>query len=175
MAARRALVRLEFGILAVADADKSAAAPHIETDWSTLDRDHFADQFGDIRDWAARLAGIDLEDRRLLLRRGALVDIDGDAPVALQDVAGKMRDNRDRRVRDLDPVDGALVEMVGDDGVARSIVGIFPDPAGAENAAVADFQQSPFKMIRHGSPLSMRNHAAAAVCRRRDVTTQNKT
>src|SRR5438105_6362856 len=44
--------------------------------------------------------------------------------------------------RDLAPVD-----VIGDHRVARPIVGIFADPAGAENVAVASLEQRTFQHV----------------------------
>jgi len=150
----RALVRLELGIPCVADLDHALAALDIPLDRHFFDRDHFADQLGEVRDRSAQLAGVNAEDRFLLLRRDLVVEVDGGAPVARQDVAGNVRDQRNRMAGDVDAVDRALVEMPGNDGVAGAEVGILADPAWAQHATIADLEQSSFQMIGHGFPLA---------------------
>jgi hypothetical protein len=49
----------------------------------------------------------------------------------------------------VDAVDRAFVEMPGNDGVASAEIRIFADPAWAQHATVADFEQPSFKMISH--------------------------
>ena len=41
---------------------------------------------------------------------------------------------------DIDPIDRAPVEMIGQHRVAGAVVGILADPARAQHAAIADFQ-----------------------------------
>ena len=128
---------------------RALAALHGEGDGRALDRYHFADQLDQIAYRTTQLAGMSLEDR-LFLRRGARVaDIDGGSPVALQNVARHMGDQRDGLSRHIDAVDRSLVEVPRDDGVAGAVVGILADPAGAEYAAVADFEETPFEVISH--------------------------
>jgi hypothetical protein len=50
---------------------------------------------------------------------------------------------------DVDVVDSTFVEMPGNDGVAGAEIRIFADPARAQHATVADFEQPSFKMIGH--------------------------
>jgi hypothetical protein len=43
--------------------------------------------------------------------------------------------------------------MIGQHRVAGAVIGIFADPARAQDAAIADFEKTPFEMIGHrGSP-----------------------
>ena len=85
-----------------------------------------------------------------MFRARLVVDIDSGAPIALQDIARHMREHRDRGAANVDTVDATLVEVPGHDGIAGAGIGIFTDPAGAKDAAIADFEQSAFQMIRHG-------------------------
>jgi len=50
---------------------------------------------------------------------------------------------------DVDAVDRTLVEMPGNNCVAGAEVGILADPAWAQHAAIADFEQPSFQMISH--------------------------
>ncbi len=65
----------------------------------------------------------------------------------------------------VDVADLSLVEMPGDDRVTGPVVGILPDPARAQHAAVADFEQATCELIGHGSPpwKSIVRHATPAV------------
>jgi hypothetical protein len=143
-------VRLELGGAGGAELDRPAAALHGERDRHLLDGDHFADELREICDGPALLARVHGEQRGLLRGRDPLVEIDGGLPVALQDVARHVRDHRDRPVGHVHAVDRALVEMPRDDGVAGAEIGILADPAGAQHAAIADFEQPPFEVITHG-------------------------
>ena len=60
-----------------------------------------------------------------------------------------MRNKRQRAPGHIDSFDRSLVEVVGDYGVAGPVVGILADPAGTENAAVADFEETPFEVVCH--------------------------
>ena len=64
-----------------------------------------------------------------------------------------MREHRQRAARHVHAVDGALVEMPGDDRVAGLVVRVLADPAWTEDAAVADFEQPSFEVISHESLL----------------------
>src|SRR5262249_26226766 len=108
-----------------------------------------ADQLHELADGATGLARVHLEDRRFLLRRDSLVEIDRGSPVAFQDVARHARDQRNRAVGNVDPIDRSLVEAPGDDRVAGPEVGVRPDQARAKNAAVAHFEQATFEVISH--------------------------
>src|SRR5215813_7742776 len=144
-----ALVRLELRVSGVPDFQRPFAALDVESDWHALDGYHLADKLDEIADRPAQLAGIDLEERLLLLLGGLAVDVDCRFPVSLKYVARDVRDHREGRSRHVDVVDLSLVEVPGDDGVAGAVVGIFADPARAEHATVADFEQTSFKVVCH--------------------------
>src|SRR6185295_6408017 len=143
------LVGLELGVAGIADLDRSLAPLDVELDRHFFDGNDFADQLGEIRHWAAELAGVDAEDSLLLLRRHLVVEVDGGAPVARENVARNVGDKDDRAAGDVDAVDRAFVEMPGNDGVAGAEIRIFADPARAQHATVAHFEQPSLKMISH--------------------------
>src|SRR5206468_4425185 len=62
-----------------------------------------------------------------------------------------MRHRGNRVAANVHPVDRALVDAPRDDGVAGAVVGILADPARAEDAAVADFEQTAFQVIAHAT------------------------
>jgi len=86
-----ALIGLKFGVLRFTNLDCATALFHIEGDRYTFDCDDLTDQLGDVGDRPARFAGIDLQQRFLLLISGFVVDVNRDTSVALQDVAREMR------------------------------------------------------------------------------------
>src|SRR5439155_8494009 len=90
--------------------------------------------------------------RFLLGVRGPLVEIECDAEIPVQNVAGDVRDHRDGSTGYIDPVDRAGIEAIGQHRIAGAVVGILADPARTEDATIADLEQTPFEMIRHGSP-----------------------
>jgi hypothetical protein len=149
--AGRARVRLELRIPGLAELERASAALHRKRDGHLLDRHDLADELRQVGDGPALLAGVDGEQRVLLLLGYLVVEVDGGGPVALQDVARDVSDHRDRSARHVDAVDRSLVEMPGDDGVAGAVVRILSDPARAQHAAVANLQQASFEVIRHAT------------------------
>src|SRR5690606_61376 len=79
-----------------------------------------------------------------------------------QDVARNMRDHRDGPAGDIDAVDRALVEVPGDDRVAGAEIRILANPARAQHAAVAHFEQASLEVIGHGIPPARERWSAAA-------------
>src|SRR6185369_3123716 len=136
----RALVWLELRISGVAELDRSVATLNGEDDGNLLDRDDLADKLREVGNRTALLARVDGEKRLLLRFRDLVVEVDGGRPVALQDVAGNVRDHRDRPAGDVDAVDRPLVEMPRNDRVAGAEVRILADPARTQHATVADFE-----------------------------------
>jgi hypothetical protein len=108
-----------------------------------------SDQRGQIRDGPALLAGEHAEERCLLLLAGALVDIELSPPVALQRIAGDEYVDRKCQSGNVEPIDRAAVEMIGEGGLARSVVRLFADPARAKHIAVANLEDAPFQLIGH--------------------------
>src|SRR5262249_5181948 len=146
----RVLVRLELSVTSAAHLERSLAALYVELNGHLLDRHHFADQLGQLGNRSAQLTGVDAENRFFLLRRNLVVEIDRGPPVSLQDVAGNVSDRGDGAAGDIDTVDVSLVEMPGNDGVAGTVIRVFADPAGAQDTAIANFEQPSFEMICHG-------------------------
>ena len=169
LAAARPDIRFEFGEIVGADLQGPLAAFDVELDRRALDRDHGADQLRQFGHRTAGLAGVDLQQRVLLRLRGFVVDEDRGAPVALEDVAGDMRGSGDRHAGHVDSIDRAFVHAPRHDGVAGAVVGVLADPAGTQDVAIADFQQTTFEVIAHltlrqnNSPI----HAASAAWRNR--------
>ena len=60
-----------------------------------------------------------------------------------------MRDRGYGAAGDIDAVDIPLVEMPGDDGVARTVIRVLADPAWAQDTTVANFEQPSFEMVCH--------------------------
>src|ERR1700761_3391089 len=99
----------------LANLDRPLAALDVKQDRHTLDRNHLADEFGEVRDRPAKLSAKDLEEHFLLAGRCLVVDIESNAPIAFEDVARNVADRSDRRPADIDPVDNASIEVVGVD------------------------------------------------------------
>src|SRR3984893_13898128 len=70
----RALVGLEHGLAHLTDRQRAPPLIHIEPDWGALDRDHLADQLGEIGNRAAEFAAVNIEQRLLLRIGGSLVE-----------------------------------------------------------------------------------------------------
>ena len=85
----------------------------------------------------------------LLCRRGAVVDIADDAEIALQRIAGNEGRHAHDEARDIDALDLALDDAIGERAAAGAVVGILADPAGAEDVAIADLQQIALEPISH--------------------------
>src|SRR5262249_4443949 len=107
---------------------------------------------GEVGERAAELAAEGVEDRILLRRRRPLVDVDGDGPVAREDVARQLGDVDDVQPADIDTVDLALVEVVADEGVAGAVVGVLADPAGAQHVARAGLEQRAGQAVDDAGP-----------------------
>ena len=114
------------------------------------DRDLLADQGGELCQRAAMLAPEGREQRLLLGRRSPVVDIADDAEIALQRIAGNEGGHAHDEARDVDALDLALDDAIGQRAPAGAVVGILADPAGAEDVAIADLQQVAFEPISHG-------------------------
>src|SRR2546422_2477277 len=146
-----ALVRFELGVTGLAELDRPLSTLDVERDGHVLDGHNLGDELHQLADRPAQLTGVDVEDRLFLLRRYLLVEIHGGAPVAFENVARHMRNHRDRPCRHVDVVDrAAFVETPGDERVAGAEVRILADPAGAQHATIADFEQASFEVIAHG-------------------------
>ncbi len=60
-------------------------------------------------------------------------------PITLKDIAGYVRDNGDRQVRNIGRIDTSTFDPICDDSITGAVVGILPDPAWAEHFAIANF------------------------------------
>ena len=96
---------------------------------------------------AAELAGEGIEQRLGLLLVRAVVDVDELAPVALEHVARDVDDADERQAAHVDAADRALVEVVGDDGLAGALIGILSDPARTQRVARADLEQRALQLV----------------------------
>ena len=67
----------------------------------------------------------------MLCVRRLVIEIDGNAEIAREDVARNVRDQSDRPSRHIDAVDAAGVETICEDAIAGAIVGVLPNPAWA--------------------------------------------
>src|SRR3990172_4182799 len=147
--ARRSLQRLDLRLDTVSDLERPLALFDLEVDRHALHGDDLSDQLRQVRQRAAQLAGEGVEKRLLLLRRSLVVHVDDGPPVALEHVAGGVGKQHDAAAGDVDAIHGATVDVVRDYPVALPAVRIFPDPAGADHLAGADFEQASFQLIRH--------------------------
>jgi len=86
----------------------------------------------------------------LLVVCRAVVDVYDDSPVALQDVAGDVSEDRQRPPGNVRAVHGALHDMPGQDALADPAIRILADPTGAEGIAGADLQQLTLELVGHG-------------------------
>jgi hypothetical protein len=50
---------------------------------------------------------------------------------------------------DVDTVDRAFIDVVCQNGVAGSVIGIFPNPAGTEDVAIANLKEFALKLVAH--------------------------
>src|SRR5262249_55608550 len=138
-----------LGLAERADPDASLATLHLERHRDALDGHYFANQLGQIGDRPTQLTRPHLRQRLLLLGRGFVVHDRDHAPVALEDIAGDVDQTGEGAAGDVHALDHATIDMPGGDGVAGASIGIFADPAGAEDGAVADFQQPAFQFVGH--------------------------
>jgi hypothetical protein len=127
-------------------------------DAGALDGDTLANQACEIRDRPAQLAAEAVEESIHLLLRGLVVHEHSLAPVALEDVAGDVDDADERKSTHIHTADLPAREVVRDDRLAKAVVGIVADPAGAERLAVADLQKAALQLValagRSGARLS---------------------
>src|SRR2546423_1912925 len=100
-------------------------------------------QFRQIGHRPAELPRPYVEERILLLRRRAIIDIDTHAPVAFQDVAWDEGQDDQRVTGDIQPIDGALVDMPAEHAGTSAAIRILANPARAQGVARADLQQPP--------------------------------
>jgi hypothetical protein len=87
----------------------------------------------------------------LLRRRGPIVHVVDDAPVALQHVAGDVVHPGDGQSGDVHSVDAPLVDVPGihRQAVALVAVGILAHPAGTEDLAGTDLEELPLERVGH--------------------------
>ena len=90
-----------------------------------------------------------LQQRRFLLGCGPIVDIADGAPVALEHVAGDEHGDTEVQARHVDALDLAVLDLIGQRGLAGAIVGVLADPTGAEGVAVANLEQVALEPIGH--------------------------
>src|SRR5581483_7135001 len=120
-------------------------------------------QLRQFRDRAPELAAVQIDERLVLRVGGPLVEIQRDAEIAVEHVAGNVRDNRDGAAADIETVDRALVEAVGEHRIAGAVIRILADPARAQHAAIAYFEQPAFQMVRHSSLQTFSSSRPAAL------------
>ena len=70
-------------------------------------------------------------------------------PITLQRVAGNKDVDRKCQPGNVEPIDRAAVEMVGEGGLTRSVVRLLADPAGAKHIAIANLKDAPFQLVAH--------------------------
>src|SRR5262249_12747835 len=102
----------------LSNTDRPLAPLDAVFDWHALYCDRLPHQLGQIRWGAAQLAGEDLQERLLLLGSGCVIEVEHDAPVARQDIAGDLGDADQREAGDVQAADLAAVNVIGDKGVA---------------------------------------------------------
>jgi len=107
-------------------------------------------QSSEVGERPAELAAERVEHRVRLLLSRPVVDEHELSPVALEDVARDVHRADQGQTAHVDSTDRALVEVVGDDRVAGSPVGVLPDPAWAQHVARADLEQRAFQLIARG-------------------------
>jgi hypothetical protein len=88
-----------------------------------------------------------LPDTATLCGCSSLVEIANGDIAPVEHIAGDVRSHCICQPRDIDPFDHPTVEMICQGRVAGTIIGVLTDPAGAENSAVADFQQPAFQNV----------------------------
>ena len=103
-------------------------------------------------DRPAELPGPYIEQCLLLFVRRAVVDVDDDPPVSIEDVPRNVREDHERASGHVRAVDRPTLEVPGEHAVAGAAVGILPHPARAEDVAGADLQQASLQLIGHRPP-----------------------
>ncbi|OGO52929.1 MAG: glycine--tRNA ligase [Chloroflexi bacterium RBG_16_69_14] len=132
---------------------ETAAGADGERDRHAFDGHDLADETDQVRDRAAELTREDLEQLGLLFVRCAVVDEHRGFPgCRRQHVPWDVNGQRDRPPGDVDAFDRPAVDVPGERRIARSAVGVLPDPAWAEDVAAADLEQLALDLVRHGDP-----------------------
>src|SRR5215472_13273748 len=137
---RRGVLAHHQGALAMRDIEGELGAPHA---------DLLAHEIRNLLQRAAELAAEGVEQRLLLRGRSAVIDIAQDGEIALQHVAGDEGGDPEDEPRDVEAVDLAFFDAIGERAAAGAVIRILADPAGAEDVAVADLEEVAFEPIPH--------------------------
>ena len=136
---------------AIANAKRSPALHNGETDPRAPRGDFFSHQSCQVGHRAAEFATEQPKQRPLLLGRGAIIDVADRASPSLEDIAWNI--DRDAKIesRDIDAVDFASLDAIGQGAPASAMVRVLSDPAWAKRLAIADLKKIALETVRHGS------------------------
>ncbi len=87
----RPLVGFQLGVADLADLERAPAFVHLEPDWRALDRYNLADQLREVRHRSTELAGVHVQKGLFLSCGGPLVEVDGNAEIAGENIARDVR------------------------------------------------------------------------------------